>query len=74
MSVITADNFCCSALSLRIFGDDITTIAREASAAKKQRDQAVAVASTETPIAEDEKAESTDQAEVDAGDLEEDQM
>ncbi|OJT02133.1 Multisite-specific tRNA:(cytosine-C(5))-methyltransferase trm4b [Trametes pubescens] len=53
--------------------DDITTIAREASAAKKQRDQAVAVAATETPIAEDEKAESTDQAEADAGDLEEDQ-
>lgn len=61
-----------SALSLRIFGDDITTVARDASAAKKQREQAATAASEETPIVEDEHAESTDQVEVDAGELEED--
>ncbi|KAL1939391.1 hypothetical protein VTO73DRAFT_9947 [Trametes versicolor] len=61
-----------SALSLRIFGDDITTVARDASAAKKQRDQAAIAASEETPVVEDENADSADQVEVDAGELEED--
>ncbi|KAI0643844.1 cytosine-5--methyltransferase [Trametes meyenii] len=47
-----------SALSLRVFGEDITTIAREASAKKKQREQAAAA---EVSVEEKDDHESTEQ-------------
>ncbi|KAI0672424.1 cytosine-5--methyltransferase [Trametes maxima] len=47
-----------SALSLRVFGEDITTIAREASAKKKQREQAAAA---EMSVEEKSNDQSTEQ-------------
>ncbi|KAH9848636.1 cytosine-5--methyltransferase [Lenzites betulinus] len=45
-----------SALSLRIFGDDITILAREAAARRKEREQSIAeAASSETPMVEDDE-------------------
>ncbi|KAI0822437.1 cytosine-5--methyltransferase [Trametes gibbosa] len=47
-----------SALSLRIFGEDITILAREAAAKRKEKEQSAAeAASAGTPIVEDEEAE-----------------
>ncbi|RPD68357.1 S-adenosyl-L-methionine-dependent methyltransferase [Lentinus tigrinus ALCF2SS1-7] len=45
-----------SAMSMRIFGEDITTAAREAAAKKKQKSEATPDAQVDTPILEDENA------------------
>lgn len=45
-----------SALSMRIFGEDITTAAREAAAKKKQKSEATPDAEVDTPVLEDENA------------------
>ena len=41
---------------MRVFGEDITTAAREA-AAKKQKSEATSDAAVDTPVLEDEKVE-----------------
>ena len=41
---------------MRIFGEDITTAAREAAAKKKQKSEATPDAAVDTPVLEDEKA------------------
>ena len=42
---------------MRIFGEDITTAAREAAAKKKQKSEATPDAAVDTPVLEDEKVE-----------------
>lgn len=44
---------------MRIFGEDITTAAREAAAKKKQKSEATPDAAVDTPVLEDEKAGGT---------------
>lgn len=53
-------------MSLRIFGEDITTAAREASAARKKQKVGLAgeAAPDDTPVLEDENAGTSGQAEV----------
>ncbi|KAI1792405.1 S-adenosyl-L-methionine-dependent methyltransferase [Ganoderma leucocontextum] len=55
-----------SALSLRIFGEDITSAARDAAAKKKQKSEETpdAVVDMPTPVLEDENAEASDVAEA----------
>ena len=44
---------------MRIFGEDITTAAREAAAKKKEKSEATPDAAVDTPVLEDEKAGGT---------------
>ncbi len=45
-----------SALSMRIFGEDITTAAREAAARKKEKSEATPDAQVDTPVLEEDTA------------------
>ena len=52
-----------SALSLRIFGEDITSAARDAAAKKKQQGETVPEVAADTPVL-DENADASDLAEA----------
>ena len=55
--------FLFSALSLRIFGEDITSAARDAAAKKKQQGETVPEVAADTPVL-DENADASDLAEA----------